>query len=161
MKKILLIALLLSVVNAENAMFQSETNPNIGEIVKSEEIYFGKYDGFLKNLKEGSKGALFQGLYGTVKNGVNGGIANLVIGAVTPFILTAQMDQKYLRVIRNEDSNGTVSLNKVMFIGAVDGDAYSEKEIAEIINTEYPFSFESNTTLATATQSEDNLTIKD
>lgn len=124
--------MLTLVANADYEIFKSQTK-DLRNIVKTEEVYFGEYNGFAKKIKEGSKGAFYQGLFGGIKNGLSGGGVGLIIGFLDPFVLGSKMDQKYLKVERVEDAKGNVAFKKIMFIGAKGGKEYSEEEIKKIM----------------------------
>ena len=132
MKKLLLLITLTLMANADYEIFKSQTK-SLTNITKIKEVYFGDYNGFAKTLKEGSKGALYHGLFGGIKNGLSGGGIGLIIGFLDPFVLGSKMDQKYLKVERIEDANGNVAFKKIMFIGAKGGKEYSEDEIKRIM----------------------------
>jgi hypothetical protein len=131
-KTLLILTLLVTLSNADYEIFQSQTK-QLGNINKTEKIYFGKYDGFGKKLKEGTEGAMFQGLFGGLANGISGAGIGFVIGFMEPFVMSLQMDQKYLLVYRLEDSEGNIAFKKVMFIGARHGESYEEEEILKLM----------------------------
>lgn len=132
MKRTLFILLTLTLLaNADYELFMSQTK-EIGEIVKSEEVYFGSYKGFKDKLAEGSKTGLQKALFAGIKNGLDAGGINLIIGFLDPFVMSLYADQNYLKIVKITDKNGDVAFKKTMLIGDKHP-SYSDEEIREFM----------------------------
>jgi hypothetical protein len=133
MKKILLtLSILVTLSNADYALFQSQTQ-EIGTPVKTEEVFFGKYRDFGKKLSEATNDGLKRALFGGIVGGLSTAGLGLISGMINNFAMSSQLDEKYLRVLRIEDKNGKVAFKKTMFIGAKKGKEYTDEEILNIM----------------------------
>jgi hypothetical protein len=133
MKTLLLILSFTIMVNADYEIFESQTK-EIGTVIKTETVFFDKYDSFGKNLSKGADEGLKRALFGGIINGLSSAGFGLIIGLINPFVMSRQMDQKYLQIIKMEDNNGNIAFKKTMFMGANKGNEYSEDEILKLIN---------------------------
>jgi len=132
MKRILFVLMFYVVgVYADYELFKSQTK-EIGEVVKSKEVYFGSYKGFKDKLAEGVGGGLTKALFAGISNGLDAGGINLVTGLLDPFIMSLHADQNYLKVIKITDKNGDIAFKKTMLIGDKNP-SYSDEEIREIM----------------------------
>lgn len=118
-------------VKADYEVFKSQTK-EIGEVVKSEEVYFGSYKGFKDKLAEGVEGGLSKALFAGISNGIDAGGINLVVGLLDPFVMSLHADQNYLKVIKIIDREGNIAFKKTMLVGDKNP-SYSDEEIREIM----------------------------
>lgn len=132
MKKLMIILMLVTMsVKADYEVFKSQTK-EIGEVVKSEEVYFGSYKGFKDKLAEGVEGGLSKALFAGISNGIDAGGINLVVGLLDPFVMSLHADQNYLKVIKIIDREGNIAFKKTMLVGDKNP-SYSDEEIREIM----------------------------
>lgn len=133
MKKALFtLAALMTISNADYEIFKSQTQ-EIGEVAKTEEVFFGEYKDFADKLAEGAKGGLGQALLGGIKGGVDMAGLGLIIGVLDPFIMGLYADQNYLKVVKLTDKDGKVAFVKTMLVGDKNP-SYSEQEIHDLMN---------------------------
>lgn len=132
MKKLLLTLTALTVMaNADYEVFKSQTQ-NIGSVVKTEEVFFGEYTNFAKQLSQAGDNALKGALIGGITGGLTSGGINMVVGFLDPFVMSLHADQKYLKVDKFTDSNGKVAFKKVMLIGDKNP-SYSDAQIRQMM----------------------------
>ena len=130
-KSIFMLVILTFLANADYELFKSQTK-EIGEVVKTEEVYFGSYKGFGDKLAEGSKTGLQKALFAGIKNGIDAGGINLIIGFLDPFVMSLYADQNYLKVLKVTDKNGDIAFKKTMLIGDKHP-SYSDEEIRDLM----------------------------
>jgi len=131
-KSILSLIALTLMANADYELFESQTK-EIGEVVKTEEVYFGSYKGFGDKLAEGTKTGLQKALFAGITNGIDAGGINLIIGFLDPFVMSLYADQNYLKVMKITDKDGDIAFKKTMLIGDKHP-SYSDEEIRDLMN---------------------------